>query len=258
MVKENKGGLEIDLQKLLLAYLSRWWLICGAAALAGLLSLYYTINCITPLYRASVKVYVNNIRSEQHVEYITGNNLATAQQLVKTYITIIESDTVLEKVAEASGMDLTAQQIRGAMSARQVNETEVFTVTITHADPQTAAQLANAIASVAPDAIAEFVEGSSTKIIDYAKVPTMRSYPSRSRNTILGSMVGGAIAALYVTLRFLLDVRIKDEEDLMALFDLPVLAQIPAFTTNSNKNGSKREKNADKDDLAKGEKDGDR
>lgn len=253
MVSKNKKGLEIDLQKLLLAYLSRWWLIAGMAVLAAAVFLYYTVYCITPLYKASVKIYVNNIRAEQKVEYITGNNLAAAQQLVKTYVTIIRSDTVLEKVAEESGMDITASQIRGAMSAQQVDETEVFTVTITHADPQMAADLANAIAEVAPDAIAEFVEGSSTKIIDRAKVPTSRSYPSRSRNTILGGMVGGAIAVLYVTLRFLMDVRIKDEEDLVAMFDLPVLANIPSFTPENEKYVEKR---AGNNEVANGTKGG--
>ena len=144
------------------------------------------------------------------------------------------------------------------MSAKQVDETEVFTVTITHEDPETAAHLANAVAEVAPDAITEFVEGSSTKIIDYAKVPTSRSSPSRSRNAILGCLVGGAVAALYVTLRFLMDVRIKDEEDLVALFDLPVLAQIPVFVTDSGKNQNRHEKRTDRDAPADGEKDGDR
>ena len=32
---------------------------------------------------------------------------------------------------------------------------------------------------------------------------------------------------------FLLDVRIKDEEELTALFDLPVLGQIPEFVSAS-------------------------
>lgn len=257
MVNKNKEGLEIDLQKLLWAYLSRWWMIVGTAVLTGAIALYYTMYCITPLYQASVTVYVNNIRSEQRVEYITGTNLAAAQQLVKTYVTIIRSDSVLERVAEASGMDITAQQIRGTMSAKQVDETEVFTVTVTHANPETAAHLANSIAEVAPNAIAEFVEGSSTKIIDYAKVPTSRSSPSRSRNAILGGMAGAAVAVLYVTLRFMMDVRIKSEDDLTAMFDLPVLAQIPAFSVDNSKSRGRFEKHVPKDEPANGEKGGD-
>ena len=34
---------------------------------------------------------------------------------------------------------------------------------------------------------------------------------------------------IYVTLRCLMDVRIKEEEDLASLFDYPVLGHIPHF-----------------------------
>lgn len=229
MRNEHRENLEIDLQKLLLAYLRKWWLIVAAAVVAGLLALYVTANFITPMYKAEVTVYVNNARSDEQVEYISNTNLATSQRLVNTYIAIIESDTVLEKVAESSGLNVTAEQIRKVMRAEQVDATELFTVTITLSNPELAAQLANALAEVAPGEIGDIVEGSSTKIIDYAKVPETPSSPNKGRNTVLGALAGIVVAVLYVTLRFLLDVRIKDEEDLTALFNLPVLSQIPTF-----------------------------
>lgn len=235
MRNERRENMEIDLQKLLLAYLRKWWLILAAAVVAGLLTLYVTANFITPMYKAEVKVYVNNARSDQQVDYVSSTNLATSQRLVNTYIAIIESDTVLEKVAKASGLDVTAGQIRKIMEAKQVDDTELFTVTITLSDPELAAQLANALAEVAPSEIGEIVEGSSTKIIDYAKVPVTPASPSKGRNTVLGFLVGAVVAVLYVTLRFLLDVRIKDEEDLTSLFNLPVLSQIPTFVPDGTK-----------------------
>ena len=235
MMNEKRDAMEIDLQKLLFAYLRKWWLIVVCAVVVGIVSLLVTVNLITPMYEADVTVYVNNSRADQQIDYISSGNLSTSQRLVNTYITIIESDTVLEEVAKASKLDVTAAQIREIMTAEQVGDTEVFTVTITHADPAVSAQLANAIAEVAPNMISEFVEGSSTKIIDYAKVPVNPSSPNRSRNTVLGALVGAVLAVLYVTLRFLLDVRIKDEEDLNMLFDLPVLGQIPAFAAEGSK-----------------------
>jgi capsular polysaccharide biosynthesis protein len=243
MINENRDALEIDLQKLLLAYLNKWWLIVVSTVLAGLAALYISANFITPMYEADVRIYVNNVRSDQYVEYISSSNLATAQRLVNTYIHIIESDTVLEKVAEASGLDVTAKQIRKVMSASQVDDTELFDVTITHADPKVAAHLANAIAEVAPAEIGTFVEGSSTEIIDYAKVPASPSSPNLNRNCILGGLIGCVLALLYLTLRFLMDVRIKDEEDLNMLFEVPVLAQIPAFVPSGSKRGSGYGKN---------------
>ena len=234
-INESRDVLEIDLWKLLLLYLRRWRLIvlCGLAA--AVVALVYTANFITPLYRASVTVYVNSVKANQQVDYISASNLATSQQLVNTYVNIIRSDTVLEKVVENAGLEYSAAQIRGMMTAAQVDETELFTVFISHPDPEMAARIANAVANVAPGEIEEFVEGSSTKIIDYAKVPTSRYTPSYRKNTLLGGIVGVFLALLYVTLLYLLDVRIKSEEDLTQLFDLPMLGQIPAFEENDRK-----------------------
>jgi len=232
---ENRDEFEIDLQKLLLSYLRHWWIILLCTIAVAAAAFVVTKQFITPLYQSSVMIYVNNIRGDQQVDSITSSNLSTSQKLVGTYVNIIKSDTVLEKVADASGMDITASGIRKIMSAGQVQETELFRVIITHPDPAVAAQLANAVAEVAPAEIEEFVEGSSTKIIDYAKVPANPSSPNVMRNTVLGALIGCVLAVGALTVLFLMDVRIKDEEDLLMLTDFPVLGQIPEFLPDEGK-----------------------
>ena len=233
-----KEGVEIDLQKLLLAYLRQAWLIVLCGVIAALGTFYVTANHITPLYRTSVTIYVNNTKSNDVVEYVDGSSLSTSARLVATYVNIIRSDTVLTKVVEKSGLDFTAEEIRGMMTTSQLGNTEMFQVFITYADPVTAAEVANAIAEVAPGEIGNFVEGSSTKIIDYAKIPTTRHSPNYRKNTLLGGIVGIAAAVLYITLRYLLDVRLKDSEDLEMIFDIPVLGQIPSFASADAKKKS--------------------
>lgn len=230
---------EIDLKQLILVLLHKAWLIVLCALLMGAAAYAYTANFITPLYRASVSIYVNNANPQlgSNSTYISGTDLATAQRLVNTYVNIIRSNTVLEKVAEQSGLDITAEQIRNMMTAESVEDTEIFEIHISSADPVLAAQVANAIAEVAPDEISNFLEGSSTKIIDYAQVPQYRYTPSFRQNTLLGCCAGGLLAAVYVVLRTILDVRIKSEEDLERLFDLPVLGAIPDFSTENRSGG---------------------
>lgn len=227
----NREGMEIDLRKLLTAYLRNLWLVVAAAVVVGLGALWYTKQYVTPQYRSSVTIYVNNYRSDATVEYITGSNLQASQQLVSTYVNIIKSETVLSRVVENSGLPYTAEEIRGMISTAQVGETELFNVHITHPDPYVACDVANAIAAEALAGIEEFVEGSSAKVVDYAKVPQYRYSPSYSKSAALGAVVGAAAAVAYVTLRFLLDVRIKTSEDLEQMFDIPVLGQIPVFVS---------------------------
>ena len=235
MLNEKNEGFEIDLQKLLGACLNKWWLFVVAAIISGMLSFWYTTCFVTPMYQASVTVYVNNIRRGEDITYLSGTNLMAAQQLVATYIQIIGSDAVLTKVADEAGLDIGARDIRGMMSTRQMGETELFKLSIVHPDPVQAAKIANAIAEVAPAEIESFVAGTSAKIVDYAAIPESPASPSLIKNCVLGTAIGIMLILAYVLIQFLLDVRIKDEEDLTSLFSLPVLGQIPVFATDNTK-----------------------
>jgi len=136
---------------------------------------------------------------------------------------------VLDKVIAEGKLDMTTAQLRGLMDAKSVDETEMFRVSISHADPNTAANIANAIAAVAPTEIQNIMIGSATKVIDYAKVPQAPSSPSMTRNTILGGMIGFLLAVAVVVAQQLLDRRIKTEEDLTRIANVPVLGVIPDF-----------------------------
>lgn len=227
----KKENFEIDVQKLLFAYLRKWWLIALCAVVFAVAAVGYTVKFVTPMYRASVTIYVNNIRSGETINYISGSNLEASKQLVNTYVNIIRSDTVLNKVADTHNLRYNASQIRGMMSAEQMGETEIFKLHIVNQNPERAAEVANAIANVALAEIENFVEGSSTKVIDYAQVPTVRHTPSYSTQALKFGLVGALIAGLWITVRFLLDTRVNNTEELEMLFPYPVLGQIPSFDT---------------------------
>ncbi len=228
---------DINFKQIIVALFHKAWIIILSALLLGGASYLYTANFITPMYRASVSIYVNNAPRSQNSEVISGSNLATAERLVTTYVNIIRSDTVLEKVAEKLDNGMRAGAIRSMMSANSIDGTEMFEIHVASSDPELAAEVANAIADVAPGEISNFLEGSSTKIIDYAKVPGSRYTPSFRNNTFLGCLIGGGIAALIIVLWVVMDKRIKSEEDLERLFDLPVLGVIPAFDVEHKKGG---------------------
>ena len=227
--------VEINLAKLFRFYLKNWLAILAAGLVCAVLALAYTRFCVTPLYRANVTIYVNNIKSGQNVDYITGSNLSAAQQLVNTYVNIIKSDTVLNEVIKAGRLDCKPEALRRVMSAQQIEDTEMFVVSVSHPDPEIAAHVVNTIAKVAPAKISGFVEGSSTKIIDYATVPQAPYTPSYSRNIVLGGLLGCILVGIFLTLRYLFDMRIKTEDDIEQYFKAPVLGVIPSFDQDNTK-----------------------
>lgn len=230
------GTTELDLKEVFSALIRRLWLIVLCAALAGSLVLIYTVAFVTPQYQASISVYVNNTDAEGKVG-ISSSDLATSQKLVQTYINILKSNTVLDKVAESVDGKVTVEQIRKMIDSAAMGTTEVFQVKVTNEDPVLAAQIANAIAQIAPKEIANIVEGSSARIVDYAKVPEAPHTPSIMKNTVLGAFVGILAAMAAIVLMVLLDVRVKSEADLRKLSDAPVLGVIPDYDIDYKKGG---------------------
>lgn len=219
--------VEFDLREFAKIIAKRVWIIMLCAVIVGASVLIYTVNFVTPQYQANVTIYVNNNSSTEGTHYISSADLAVALRLVSTYVNIIQSNTVLEKVIAEAGLMLTADQVRSMISAEAVGETEMFRVTVTTPNPQMSADLANAIAKVAPGEIAAIIEGSSAKIIDYARVPADRSSPNYVTNTIIGILVGAALAIVVILLQNIMDTRVKSEEDLENVCDIPVLGVIP-------------------------------
>ena len=235
---------ELDLKGLIKDIVKRAWIVVLCAAVLAATTLVYTVNFVEPTYKASVTMYVNN--NAESNGNVSSSNLAVALQLAKTYVNIIKSDLVLDKVIEKAALtSVTTEDIRQMLSAEVVDETEIFQVSIISPNPKMSADIVNAIASIAPGEIHQIIEGSTAKVVDYAKVPTQRYAPNYVTNTILGALAGAVLAVLLIVIFRLSDNRIKDKEDLSQICQLPVLGAIPDFVEAAKyteKPGEKKER----------------
>lgn len=229
--------VEIDLVRLLFACLRKWWVFVLLGALGTAAAIGYSLYFLTPLYESSISLYVNNRMDRGDSEYVSTSDMSASRNLVSTYITISKSDRVLTSVSEALKNEYSTAYLKSVVSAKQQGQTELFTVTVTTTNPERSSLIANAIADVFPSVLADIVEGSSAKVIDYGKVPTSRSFPSYTKNAMIGLLIGLVLAGIIVLLQFVTDVRIMDEEDLSAICDYPLLGQIPDFAHLGKKSG---------------------
>jgi capsular polysaccharide biosynthesis protein len=219
--------VEIDLRKLLQAVLRRWWIIFLALLVGAGGAFAVTRFLMTPLYSATIKLYVNN--TTESAKSITSSDITASKSLVETYITIIRSDAVLGEVINRTNAGYTVKELDEKLTAGALNSTEVFYMTITTPDPALSAELANAIAETAPIHLAEIVDGSSVKVVDKAKVPDTPSSPSFSKNTAIGALAGVLVSGAVIVMTVVFDVRIMSESDLQAISDMPVLGAITDF-----------------------------
>ena len=188
---------------------------------------------IPETYTASVTMYANNSKVSEGSDSISASDLSTSMKLVKACGAIINSAPVLEAAGREIG---TGGWVPGTVTVYSVDETQVFKVQVTANSGQMAADIANAIAKVAPEKIESIIDGCSVKLISGATVPTEKSGPNIRSHTIKGALLGLALSLFLVCVITLLDTRIKGEDDL-SRWEYPILGVIPSFTA-SQKGGA--------------------
>ena len=237
-MQDTNEYITIDLMKIIRGLVKRVWIILIAMALCGALLFCYASYFITPLYDASVLLYVNNnsLSVGSTSFSISSSDISASKSLVATYQVILKSRMTLNDVIRIGELDYSYERLYGMIRSEAVNKTEVFQITVRSDDPHEAEHIANTIARVLPDKIANIVEGSSVRVVDYAVVPGNKVSPSISKYTMIGMMIGLMISCGIIAIIEIADDRIRSEEYLLQNFkDVPLLAAIPDLLDSKQK-----------------------
>lgn len=225
--KEKETGVELRLQELLTVYLRKWKVIVACVLLGVVIALGLSYFFITPTYRTSITIYVSNNRMTEEKENLTSADLSASIYLVKAYMILATNDTVLTRAATELNEEYSVSQLRSAISTEQYESTVIFTLYVTHTDPEEAARIANVMAEVLPEVAPTVIDASSAKTIAEARVPTSPYSPDYQENALMGALISLVLALIYITILHLRDTHIKDENDLTDMFQLPILGSIP-------------------------------
>ncbi len=243
-INKNDILTEIDLMRIVKALLSKAWVLVISAVVCAVSAFVYTTNFVTPLFKSSALFYVNNssVSVGSASLSISSSDIVASKNLVNTYIVILNSRACLNDVIDYANLDYTYGELKGMISAADVNETEVFKVEVTSANAEEAERIANAIAYILPKRISSIVEGTSAKIVDYAVVPSAPSSPSTSKNTLLGFVIGILLSAAVIVVIQVFDVTIRSEEDIERRCKYPILTAVPNLNSNKHKKKTRNDK----------------
>lgn len=223
--------MEYDIQSLLWLLWKKIWLILLCCIIAASVAFCITKFAIVPQYSAKVSLLVTDKKIDVGETY-SNYNVSYAERLVCTYMEILNSDTVLEKVASDVGLGYDDDEIRHMMKLSSASNTEIFYVTITGPNPAHCRIIANAIAKVAPDAIRQKAKVGYVEVVDYAKYPKTPISPVLSTNLLIAILLGLAISIATIIILDMMDVTIRDVEYLNENFNYPVLGVIPELKDN--------------------------
>lgn len=221
--------IDIDLRKIIYMMRTKIVFIILITMLFAVVSGLYTHFFITPIYSTNISICIysdpDRITSDKS---ITTSELYASRDLVKSYIYILTQDPIMEKVAEEVGIN-SAGAVKSCITTSQVEETVIFTVTVSHPDPEQAANIANAIAKVAPDEMKRVLNAGDVSVINTAKKPTSPSSPNTKKNIMIGAIAGFIISFAGFFIYEMFDTTITNAKDLERDFELPVLGTVPSL-----------------------------
>lgn len=225
--RNDAREFEINIIPLLKEILKRIWLIAlvglvvGGAVFAG------AKVFVKPTYRSGFTAYVNNKQGKENSDYLTSSDVTASKQLVLTYQKILTSNTILTASAKSIDIDSSYESLSKKVSTEVKDETEIISVYVVDKDPEFAYKYAQAISQTSPQYMAQIVEGSSMKIIDYPEYSEKRYKPNYTKYGLLGFVIGALLVVIWVVVRFLTDDTVKAENDIESRFSIPILGVIP-------------------------------
>lgn len=141
----------IDLRRYLALIIHWWWLILLTTFLAATVS-YLISRQMTPIYRASTMILINEATSGQAADY---SSLLTSERLASTYARIITTRPVLEMVIYRLGLTLTPNQLASMVTVTPVRDTQLVVITVESTNPGLSGAVANALYLVFSEQIQE-------------------------------------------------------------------------------------------------------
>ncbi len=228
--------VRINLKKVFQTFLRFAWLLVAMPLLCGLVAGSFAGLCLTPLYEASVMMYINNVADgSDSTSPITSSDLSAAQTLVDTYAVVLKSKSTLNQVIADCGLEYTYSELYDMVTAEAVNGTEILQVTVTGSDPAEITKIANALTQIATEDVAELILGSSVQVIDYADVPQEQAYPNVLQFAGISAAVGLALSCVFVLLICILENQAPVEEKIAAAYAIPALGVIPNLLPSDRK-----------------------
>ena len=215
--------MEIDLKELFFVLLNKWHMILLSALLCALIGLSAAMFLIPEKFQSKTSIYIYN----QQTENMTYNDLQTGSTLTKDYEVLVKGRTVLESTIEKLDLNLTYEQINGMVTVSVPASTRIVEITAETTDPYLSRDIADAVREIASKNIAEVMGVDAVNVVETANLPEQKSSPSVSKYTLLGGMLGGAIACGILVLTFLLNDTIRTQDDVEKYLGLSTLGIIP-------------------------------
>lgn len=229
--KETDDEMEIDLVEIFRLFLKYWWMIIGGGLIFAVLAFGFTKFFITPQYEGSSMIYILS----KTTSITSAVDLQLGKQLTVDFEILATSRPVVEDAIDELGLNLTYEEMVEKIRVTNPSESQILRISVRDADPVMARDMANAMSDATAEQVAEVMVTDRPSRVEDAVVPEKPVSPNTLKNTIAAGAVGVLLIMGILLGNYMLDDRIKTEEDVVKYLELNTLASIPSDISERKK-----------------------
>lgn len=223
-IPSNDQDIEIDIAALLKLIKKKIWIILTVAIICAFTAGVCTEFMMEKMYSSTTRLYPKPEVTEGLIDYtqLNANNL-----LINNYVAMMKGNNIQGQAAKMLGLD--RSYLRSVVSVTNVTDTQIMSITATTTDPVLSKKIVDALAEVFTKEAQETLEIRNITVVDEAEVATTHSSPSIKKNAALGFIGGAFLTVFIIFMKFMLDTRIHNREELETYLGIPALGVLYEF-----------------------------
>ncbi len=173
--------------------------------------------------------------SSKNVSY---TDINASLQLADTINDILNTNDIYKELSNEDGNRYTYTNLKSRSSVRRRSTDSLFIdITFTASTPEEALRLANKFLNLTPEYVKEYIPSANAAVATQPD-KAAKTYPRTSLYTLAAGLCGVILAYAVVYIVSLTNNSIKDEEDIVNNYDIPVLGNVPDFANAKSKENS--------------------
>lgn len=231
-MKRDNERFEIDTKKILTEIWKNMAIILLSGLAAALAAMLLSVTLLPRQYESTTKMYV---LAKQESGTVTNGDMEASTALTRDYQELIQSRTVIEQVIVKLQLDIEYEDLLKKLTILAPSETRVIYITVSDEDPYLAAEIADEVREVSAQHIQKVMSTQSVNVVDYANIPDTPAGVGSVKYALLADIVAVFLVLVTVTVKGLVNDKIKSTEDVERYLNISTLGMIPAINKKIGK-----------------------
>ena len=221
--RQNNNVVEIDLIELMTVLVSRWRALLISTLLAAVIAFGLRFFLIKPVYESNSLLYV--LTKSTSITSLA--DLQTGANLTQDYLIVTKGRPVLEKVIEYLSLPEDYDELEKKVEVNNPTNTRFIEIVVKDEDPERAKAICDRIAEVAASFIAEKMDQDPPNLVQGGYSDGDPVTRGVAFYTAMGALIGLVVAAMLVSVNYILNDDIVTPEDVETKIGIRVLASLP-------------------------------